>query len=387
MLFTKTPSTDLQENSEPIFCNSSFVFNSAEQAAKNFNENNSKTFIYSRFSNPNTSIFADRVAALEGGQYALTTASGMSAILSLIMGVCEAGDRILCAGNVFGSTVQLLSKQLMKFNITTDFIFENSSAAWQAKLNEYDDIKLVFLETPSNPMQTVIDIAAIASMVHERNIILAVDNCFCPYLQKPLEFGADIVVGSGTKYIDGQGRMLSGYIVGSRAIVEDKIFPFIRCSGVALSPFNAWIMHKSIETLPLRIEKHSQSAHAIAQWLEGLDGVSAVYYTGLNSHPNHQLAMKQQSSMGGGVLTFVINGDKQQAFRFIDSLKLFTITANFGDNRSLVTHPATTTHLRVPEDDRKKIGLSDSVIRLSIGLEPVELLQQDIEQSLNTVFF
>lgn len=382
MSYRKTIPTHFQENSEPIFCNSSFTFKTAEQAAIDFSDNPDQNYIYSRFGNPTTTAFANCIAQLEGGECALPTASGMAAILSLILGVCQSGDKIVCGANVFGATFQLLSKQIAKFNINIDFVYDNSTSAWIEKLNQCDNVRLVLLETPSNPMHNVVDIAAIAAIAHKKNMLFAVDNCLCPYLQTPLKLGADIVVGSSTKYIDGQGRVLGGYIVGSTDILQEKIFPFIRCGGPALSPFNAWVLLKSIETLPLRIEKHSQSANTIAHWLKEQPQIAAVYYTGLATHPAHELAMYQQSSMGGGIVTLALKGDKKEAFCFINALKIFTITANFGDARSIVTHPATTTHLRVPQADREKIGLTNSIVRLSIGLEPVELLQDDINQAL-----
>lgn len=381
-MFSKPPQTQFLENSEVIFCNSSFSFRSAQDAENAFAEENSASYIYSRFSNPSVTAFCQRIAELEQGEKALATASGMSAILSLVFGLCQSGDTVVCGGGLFGATVQLLNKHFAKYQVHTHFVFDKSIEAWCQQIDQLQNVKLVFLESPSNPMQSVIDIKALSVELKKRGIILAVDNCFCPYLQKPLLLGADIVVGSGTKYIDGQGRLLSGYLVGSADLLEQKIFPFLRSGGPALSAFNAWIMYNGLETLPLRIAKHSQSALQIAEWLEQQPAVQQVYYTALPSHPDHRLAMQQQSGMGGGVISFVLNGGKKSAFCFIDALTRFSITANFGDAMSAVTHPASTTHVRVPADIKQTIGLTDGLVRLAIGLEPVELLQNDIEQAL-----
>ncbi len=371
--------TSLREHSEGLFLSSSFTFPDAETAAEKFAET-AADYIYSRFSNPTVSALAHRLAVLEGGEAALCVASGMAAILATIIGVCQAGDKIVCAANSFGATIQLLNKIITKFSITVEYVNSSDSNEWAQAITS--DTALVLVESPSNPMLEVVDIAALAALAKKVNAVLAVDNCFCPYGQTPLTLGADVVIHSATKYLDGQGRVLGGAIVGGEEILYEKIYPFLRSGGPALSPFNAWVTLKGLETLALRMRAHSEAALTIAAGLEEQPQVEKVFYCGLQSHPQHDLAMQQQSGLGGGIVTLRIKGGRDNAWRFMNKLQCFSITSNFGDTKSTITHPATTTHAKVTTDMRKILGISDNMIRLSIGLEDVEDLQNDLLQSL-----
>ena len=370
-----------QEHSEGLFLTSSFIFGSAEEAAEKFAQPVAE-YVYSRFSNPNLKTLGERVAAMEGAETALCTASGMAAILSLVLGLCKAGDAILCGGNVFGATVQLLSNHLKKFGIHVDYVFGGTDN-WRQAMRP--TTRLLILETPSNPMMEVSDLSALSTLAHENGACLAVDNCFCPWGQRPLHWGCDVVIHSATKYLDGQGRVLGGIIAGSKELLHDKIYPFYRCGGPTMSPFSAWLIARGMETLPLRMRAHGQSALSLAAWLEKQPQVLQVLYTGLDSHPQKELAQKQQNGVGSGIITVVIAGGQPAAWRFINALSHFSITANFGDAKSTVTHPSTTTHSRVPEELRRRAGLAENIVRLSIGLEDVEDLREDLAQALAVV--
>jgi O-succinylhomoserine sulfhydrylase len=367
------------ENSDPIFVTSSFSFESAAQAAARFSGDESGN-VYSRFTNPTVRTFEQRLAALEGGECAVGTASGMSAIMTLCLGVLTAGDHVVCSYSVFGSTINLFKNILANFGIEFTFVDLIDSQAWKDAIRS--NTKLFFLETPSNPLTEVADIRALADLAHECGALLVVDNCFCtPVLQRPLSFGADIVIHSATKYLDGQGRCVGGAIVAPEAMVEEKLIPVMRSGGASMSPFNAWVFLKGLETLSIRIQQHCRGAGVVAAWLAGQSQVKHVFYPGLPNHPQHDLANRQQTGFGG-VVAFEINGGREQAWRVIDSLRLFSITGNLGDTRSIVTHPATTTHSRVSAEDRARSGIGEGLVRLSIGLEEPDDLVEDLAQAL-----
>lgn len=374
-----TARTGFGEHSDALFMTSSFVFDSAQQAARRF-DNEEAGHVYSRFSNPTVDAFQARLAALEGAEACLGTASGMSAILTCLMGVCSAGDRVVCSSQVFGATVALLDKFLSRFGVAVDYVHSNSLDDWGAALREPAALALV--ETPSNPLTRVFDLRALSGMCAQAGALLAADNCFCtPRFQRPLSLGADIVIHSGTKYIDGQGRALGGAVLASRELI-DRMFPFMRAGGPALSPFNAWVLHKSLETLGVRMEAHQRSALEVARFLESSPRVGRVYHTGLPSHPDHALAARQQSGHSGIVSLSLKDGGREAAWEVINRTRLFSITANFGDARSTITHPCSTTHLRVPAEMRRAIGLGEELIRLSVGLEDAADIVGDIGQAL-----
>ena len=367
------------ENSDPIFVTSSFSFESAAQAAARFSGDESGN-VYSRFTNPTVRTFEQRLAALEGGECAVGTASGMSAIMTLCLGVLTAGDHVVCSYSVFGSTINLFKNILANFGIEFTFVDLIDSQAWKDAIRS--NTKLFFLETPSNPLTEVADIRALAELAHECGALLVVDNCFCtPVLQRPLSFGADIVIHSATKYLDGQGRCVGGAIVAPEAMVEEKLIPVMRSGGASMSPFNAWVFLKGLETLSIRIQQHCRGAGVVAAWLAMQSQVKHVFYPGLPNHPQHDLANRQQTGFGG-VVAFEINGGREQAWRVIDSLRFFSITGNLGDTRSIVTHPATTTHSRVSAEDRARSGIGEGLVRLSIGLEEPDDLVEDLAQAL-----
>ena len=381
LIRTPEERTSCREHTEAMYLTSSFTFTNAGQAAEKFAMPVSE-YVYSRFSNPNVKTLNTRIAALEDAPAALSVSSGMSAILSIIMGVCERGSRIVCGGDVFGATVQLLSNIVSKFDVRVDYVF-GGEEEWEKALQE--PATLLILETPSNPMLGVIDIEKVSGMAHKQGALLAVDNCFCPYGQKPLSLGADIVVHSATKYLDGQGRVLGGAIAGSEELLYEKIYPFLRSGGPALSPFNAWMISRGMETLPVRMRAHCESAKILSEWLEEQPGVEKVLHTGLRTHPGHELAMRQQNGLGGGIVTLVLRGGRKEAWRFIDGLKLFSITANFGDVKSTITHPATTTHSRLSDEHRRAVGIGENLVRLSIGLEDVEDLREDMSGGFHAI--
>jgi O-succinylhomoserine sulfhydrylase len=367
--------SDEGEHSEAIFPTSSYVFENAAQAAARF-ANKEQGNIYSRFTNPTVRNFEQRLAVLEGGERCMATASGMAAIFSTCLGLLKAGDHIVASRSVFGSTVTLLNNILAKFAIKTTFVDLADIDSWRVAL--HPNTKLLFLETPSNPLMEVADISALAELAHARNCLLVVDNCFCtPALQKPLSLGADIVIHSATKYLDGQGRCIGGAIVGPEKLVGGDIFAILRSGGPTMSPFNAWVFLKGLETLNLRMQKHCDNAEALAHWLEKQEAVERVYYPGLPSHPQHELAKKQQGRFGG-LISFEVKGGQEAAWRVIDSTRIMSITANLGDTKTTITHPATTTHGRITQEQRRAAGINDGLIRISVGLEDIEDLQADL---------
>ncbi len=370
--------SQFHEHSEALYLTSSFVFDSAEQAAKRFIGEEPGN-IYSRFTNPTVTLFEQRLAALEGAEQCVATASGMSAILATCMGHLKAGDHVVASQSIFGSTVNLFNNVLKKFGVDTTYVSATNVAEWQAAVRP--NTKLFFLETPSNPLTEISDIAAIAAVAKGCGALLVVDNCFCtPILQRPFEFGADIVIHSATKYIDGQGRVLGGAVLGSKKLME-PVYGFLRTTGPTMSAFNAWVFLKGIETLKLRMDAHSANALQLAQWLEQQPNVSRVLYPGLPSHPQHALALKQQKT-GGGIVAFEVKGGKVAAWRVIDNTKMLSITANLGDTKTTITHPATTTHARITPEARAAAGISDSLIRIAVGLEAVVDIQNDLARGL-----
>ncbi|MCC6708114.1 MAG: O-succinylhomoserine sulfhydrylase [Gammaproteobacteria bacterium] len=366
------------EQSEALFLSSSFCFESAAQAAARF-AGTEEGNVYSRFTNPTVRIFEQRLAAMEGGERCVATASGMSAILSLSMAVLSAGDHVVVSRSVFGTTVNLFKNVLGRFGISTTFVDMTSAQAWRDAMQA--NTRMLFVETPSNPLTETADIAALAALARQQGALLAVDNCFCtPVLQRPLTLGADVVIHSATKYLDGQGRCLGGAVVGTEKLIQEKVFPFLRNAGPTMSPFNAWVFLKGLETLSIRMQRHSQSAAAVAAWLNAHAKVARVHYPGLTSHPQHELAKRQQQGFGG-IVSFEV-ADRAAAWHIIDTLKYFSITANLGDAKSIVTHPATTTHGRVSQAERDEMGIREGLIRLSIGLEDAPDLIADLDQAL-----
>lgn len=373
---TRTPEG---EQCEPIFTTSSYVYKNARQAALRFTGEEPGN-IYSRFTNPTVRMFEERLASLEEGERCIATASGMAAILTLCMGLLKAGDHVVVSRSVFGPSIVLFQNILSRFGLKFSFVPLADVGAWEAAAR--DNTKLFFMETPSNPLSELGDIAALAEVAHRHGAWLAVDNAFCtPALQRPLKLGADFVIHSATKYIDGQGRVLGGAIVGSEKLMGGDIYGFMRTAGPCLSPFNAWIFLKGLETLGLRMRAHSENALALAQWLEQQPGVARVHYPWLASHPQHALARKQQSA-GGGVLSFEVKGGREAAWRIIDATRLLSITANLGDTKSTITHPATTTHGRISAEARADAGIGDGLIRIAVGLEDVADLQADLRRGL-----
>lgn len=371
------------EHSEALFLTSSFRFDSAEQAARRF-AGQEPGYVYSRFSNPTVRMFEQRLASLEGGQDCLATASGMAAILTLCLGHLKSGDHVLCGANVFGATVQLFSNQLARFGIETSYVEGAEAAAWRAAARSRT--RLMFCETPSNPMMEVVDLHGFAAVGSEIGALTVVDNCLCtPVLQRPLDFGVDLVMHTATKYIDGQGRVLGGALVGRADFIRDTLLPTLRTTGASLSPFNGWVLLKGLETLPLRIRAQSEAALHLARWLQSHPNVARVFYSGLDSHPQHALAQRQQKAFGA-VLAFEVKAGaadaRQRAWRVIDSARLMSITANLGDTRSTITHPASTTHGRLSAEMRQRAGISDALIRIAVGLEDLEDLQRDLACAL-----
>ena len=367
------------EHSEAMYLTSSFVFDNAAQAAARFTGGEEGN-IYSRFTNPTVSAFQERLAALEGAEACVATASGMSAILAMAMAVLKSGDHVLCSASVFGSTVQLFSNIMGKFGVDTTFVAGASVAAWEGALRR--NTKLLFLETPSNPLTEIADIAAIAAVSKRAGALLAVDNCFCtPALQKPLELGADLVIHSATKYLDGQGRVLGGAVLGRRGPEMDGVYGFLRTAGPSLSPFNAWVLLKGLETLRIRMDAQSQAALQLAAWLERHPGIERVYYPGLPSHPQYELAKKQQR-LGGAVVSFEVKGGREAAWRVVDATRMISITANLGDTKSTITHPATTTHGRISAEARKAAGIGEGLLRVAVGLEALSDIEDDLERGL-----
>ena len=369
------------EHSEPIFTTSSFVFDSAESAAARFS-GEEKGNVYSRYTNPTVRIFEERIAALEGAEQAVATSSGMAAILSACLALLKAGDHVVCSRSVFGTTTVVFNKYLAKFGVEVSFVTSTDYDDWQSAVKS--NTKLLFLETPSNPLSEVVDIQRVADIAHANNALLVVDNCLCtPALQQPFKFGADLVVHSATKYLDGQGRCLGGVVVGSSELV-DEVLGFIRSTGPTMSPFNAWVFLKGLETLKLRMDAHSAAALDLANWLSEQVGVEKVFYSGLKDHPQHALAAKQQSGFGG-VLSFSVKGDKAAAWRFIDATRLLSITANLGDVKTTIIHPATTTHGRLSDEDKQQAGITDNLIRVSVGLEALDDIKTDLLRGMSAL--
>ncbi len=380
------PRTPYGEHSEALFLSSSFIQSDARSAAARF-AGDEDGFIYSRFSNPTVGMFEQRLAALEGTEVALATSSGMGAITLLMLGLLQAGDHVVCSRSVFGATLKLLGDTFGRFGVQTSFVSQTDVSEWRAALRP-GRTRLLFAETPSNPLIEVCDIAALAGLAHDCGALLVVDNCFCsPALQRPAAFGADLVMHSGTKFLDGQGRVLAGALCGSRELVEGRLLPVQRSAGISLSPFNAWVVLKGLETLGLRMRAQGASALELAQWLQSQPGVARVHYPGLDSHPQHALAMRQQSGQGGAVLSFEVAADgpeqaRERAFALIDSTRLCSITANFGDTRTTITHPASTSHGRLSAEQRAAAGIGQGLIRVGVGLEHVEDIRRDLARGL-----
>lgn len=369
------------EHSDPIYLTSSYVFSSAREAAARFNGDEEGN-IYSRFTNPTVQSFERRIAAMEGAERAVATSSGMAAIMAVGISLLQQGDHVVCSRSVFGSTVSLFSKYLIRAGIETTFVDPTDLDAWRGAVKE--NTRLFFMETPSNPLAELTDIEAVAEIAHKNDALVAVDNCFCtPALQQPLKQGADIVIHSATKYLDGQGRCVGGVVVGSDKLMEE-IFGYVRTCGACLSPFNAWNFLKGLETLKLRMQAHSTSAMELAQWLEQQPGIDRVFYAGLDSHPQHELAVKQQSAFGG-VVSFEVNGGKDAAFDFIDATEMLSITGNLGDVKTTITHPGTTTHGRMSPEERADAGIKDNLIRVSVGLEDLDDIKADLLRGLSAV--
>jgi len=376
------------ENSEALFLTSSFTQPDSETAARRFS-GEQDGFIYSRFTNPTTASMEMRLAALEGAEACIGTASGMAAVLLLCMGLLKSGDHVVCSRSVFGSTLKLLGSEFGKFGVETTFVSQTDLAEWRAAIRP--NTKLLFAETPTNPLTEVCDIRALADLAHNAKALLAVDNCFCtPALQRPIALGADIVVHSGTKYLDGQGRVVAGALCASEALVKQVFIPVMRSAGMSLSPFNAWVVLKGMETLGIRMEAQSQRALALATWLEQHPKVARVYYPGLPSHPQHALAMQQQSGKGGAVVAFDVVGQtpedgRRNAFHVIDSTQLMSVTANLGDVKTIITQPASTSHGRLTEEQRLAAGIQQHLIRVAVGLEHLDDLKADLSRGLDTL--
>jgi O-succinylhomoserine sulfhydrylase len=376
------------EHSEALYLTSSFVQPDAETAARRF-AGEEDGYTYTRTSNPTVTSFEQRLAALEGTESAIGTASGMSAILLMCLGLLKAGDHVVCSQSMFGSTIKLIGGELARFGVESSFVPQTDSSAWKAALRP--NTQLLFAETPTNPLTDLCDIAELAAIAHDAGVLLAVDNCFAsPALQRPALLGADLVIHSGTKFLDGQGRVMAGAVCGPRSIIDDKLAPLIRSAGVNLSPFNAWVVLKGMETLRIRMEAQSANALALAQWLEAQPQVARVYYPGLTSHPQHALAMRQQSGVGGAVLSFDVraNGPQEgraRAFHVIDSTRVCSITANLGDTKTTITHPASTSHGRLTEAQRQAAGIGQGLIRVAVGLEHIDDLKNDLARGLDTL--
>jgi len=373
-----TVRSQFNEHSEAMFLTSSFVFANAAEAAARF-KGEQPGPIYARFTNPTVQMMEARLAALEGAERCVAFASGMASILATVMGLMKAGEHVVASRSIFGSTVQLFTNILGRFGIETTYVSPTDPAEWRAAVKP--NTKLFFVESPSNPLTEVSDIRALADIAHASGVWLAVDNCFCsPALQQPLKLGADIVIHSATKYLDGQGRVLGGAVLGSQALMEG-VYTFLRTAGPTLSAFNAWVILKGMETLSLRMEAHSKNALALAQWLEAQPQVSRVWYPGLPSHPQHRLAMAQQKT-GGGIVAFELKGGQAAAWKLIDATRMLSITANLGDTKTTITHPATTTHSRMTAEQRATAGIGDGLVRIAVGLESVADIQADLARGL-----
>jgi len=379
------------ENSEALFLTSSFVQPDAATAAARF-ANEEEAFIYSRFTNPTVTMFERRLAALEGAEACIGTASGMSAILLLGMGLLKTGDHVICSRSVFGSTIMLFGREFAKFGIETSFVSQTDTDEWRRAVKS--NTRLLFAESPTNPLTEVCDIRALSAIAKDAGAFLAVDNCFCsPALQRPMEFGADLVIHSGTKYLDGQGRVIAGAICASEQIVNEKFVPVMRSAGMSLSPFNAWVVLKGLETLSIRMRAQGERALALGAWLEQHEEVERVFYPGLKSHPQHELAMAQQSGGGGAVVSFIVKSERSggaalarsNAFHVIDQTQVCSITANLGDTKTTITHPASTSHGRLTEEQRQAAGITQGMIRVAVGLDDIEDIKTDLLRGLGTL--
>ena len=367
--------THEDEHSIPIFTTSSYVFKSAEEAALRFTGKKTGN-IYSRFTNPTVNAFQERLALMEKGERCIAFASGMAAIMAVGMGLLKAGDHVVCSRGVFGNTVLVFQNYFAKFGVETDFVDLIDTSAWEDAIKP--NTRFLFLETPSNPLIEIADISALANIAHAHNCLLIVDNCFCtPVLQKPFELGADIVIHSATKYIDGQGRCVGGAVIASDEIIEKHIYPYLRTGGATMSPFNAWVFLTGLETLSIRMKAHCDSAFELAKWLEQQPNITKVHYPGLPSHAQHELAKRQQSQYGG-IVSFELKGGKEQAWKLIDATEMISITANLGDVKTTITHPATTTHGRLTPEARAVAGIKDSLVRISVGLETIADIKNDL---------
>lgn len=371
--------SQFNEHSEALYLTSSFVFDNAAQAAARFS-NAEPGNVYARFTNPTVTAFQTRLAAMEGAEACLATASGMAAILSCVMGLLKAGDHIVSSRSVFGATVQLFNNVLGKWGLETTYVSQTDLSAWRAAIKP--NTKLFFVETPSNPLTEIADLAGLAQIAKANGILLVVDNCFCtPILQRPLELGADVVIHSATKYLDGQGRVLGGAVLGRQDMMTESILPFLRTAGPSISPFNAWICLKGLETLRIRMEAQCSAAAQLATWLAKHPSIERVYYPGLADHPQFELAKRQQS-MSGGVVSFDVKGGRERAWHVVDSTKLLSITANLGDTKSTITHPASTTHGRISAEARASAGIGEGLLRVAVGLENMEDIKADLARGL-----
>ena len=376
------------ENSEALYLTSGFLQPDAATAARRF-AGTEEGFTYGRTSNPTVTAFENRLAALEGTEAAIGASSGMGAILMMGMGLLKAGDHVICSRSMFGSTINLFAKEFAKFGVQTSFLSQTDVAEWRAAVKP--TTRLLFAETPTNPLTDVCDIQALADIAHNAGALLAVDNCFCsPALQRPVELGADLIIHSGTKYLDGQGRVMAGAICGPSKLIVDVFGPVVRTAGMVLSPFNAWVVLKGMETLRIRMQAQSANALAVAKWLEAHPAMTRVYYPGLASHPQHALAMRQQSGLGGAVVSFDVRGatpesGRANAFAVIDQAQVISIATNLGDTKSIITHPATTSHGRLSEDQRQAAGIGQGLIRLAVGLEHVDDITADLSRGLDTL--
>ena len=370
------------EHNDPIHMTSSFVFDSAEQAARRFRDDEPGN-VYSRFTNPTVRTFEERLALLEGAKFCSATASGMAAILTLCLPTLKSGDHVVASRSLFGSTVNVFSKTMGRYGVTTTFVPPDDVFAWEAAMQQ--NTRLLFLESPSNPMGEIADIGALSAIAEHHGALLAVDNVACtPALQKPLELGAHVVVHSATKYIDGQGRAVGGAVLTNDESLGKDLFSFLRSAGPSMSPFNAWVFLNGLETLAIRMEVHSQRALDLARWLDAHPAISAVHYPGLENHPGHLLAKRQQKAFGG-VIAFEVKGEQDGAWIVVNNTQLISITANLGDTKSTITHPATTTHARITEDERRRMGIKDGLLRVSVGFEALEDIKADLERGLRAV--
>ncbi len=376
------------ENSEALYLSSGFLQPDAETSARRF-AGAEEGYTYARTSNPTVTSFERRLAAMEGTEAAIGASTGMGATLMMCMGLLKAGDHVICSRSMFGSTIALMGREFGKFGVETTFVSQTDVAEWKAALRP--TTKLLFAETPTNPLTEVCDIAALADLAHGAGALLAVDNCFCsPALQRPVEFGADLIIHSGTKYLDGQGRVMAGAICGPSKLIVDVFGPIVRTAGMTLAPFNAWVVLKGLETLNIRMQAQSANALAVAKWLEAHPNVARVYYPGLASHPQHELAMRQQSGLGGAVLSFDLRGDTAEAarvnaFHVINSTQVVSIATNLGDTKTIISHPGTTSHGRLTEEQRQAAGISQGLIRLAVGLDHVEDIKADLQRGLDSL--